>query len=48
MKILSPPIEVLAWFELNGKPYPVRFKLEDKEIKIERVISIAEEKLAGN
>ena len=31
MKILSTPIEVLAWFE-NGTPHPIRFKLADKEI----------------
>lgn len=48
MKILSTPIEVLAWFELNGKPHPVRMKLDGKEIKIDQVISMTEEKLAGN
>lgn len=48
MKILSTPIEVLAHFEQNGTPHPIRFKLADKEIKIERVISMTEEKLAGN
>ncbi len=48
MKILSTPISVLAWFELNGKPHPVRFKLDGKEIKIEQIISMTEEKIAGN
>jgi hypothetical protein len=47
MKILSTPIQVLAWFELNGKPHPVRMKIEDQEIKIQ-VISMKEEKRAGN
>jgi len=47
MKILSTPIEVLAWFE-NGTPHPIRFKLNNKEIKIEQVISVTEERLAGN
>ena len=41
------PIEVLACFE-NGTPHPIRFKLTDKEIKIEQVVSMVEEKLAGN
>lgn len=47
MKIYAAPIEVLAWFE-NGKPHPLRFKYKDKELKIEQVISVTEEKLAGN
>lgn len=48
MKILSTPIEVLAHFEENGTPHPLRFKLNNKEIKIEQVISMTENKLAGN
>lgn len=48
MKILSTPITVLAHFEENGTPHPIRFKLADKEIKIEQVVTITEEKLAGN
>ena len=41
------PIEVLAHFE-NGTPHPIRFKLADKTLKIEQVISVTEEKIAGN
>ena len=48
MKILSTPITVLAHFELDGTPHPIRFNLADKEIRIEQVISVTEEKLAGN
>ncbi|AFQ46246.1 hypothetical protein [Desulfosporosinus meridiei] len=47
MKLLAAPIEVLAWFE-NGKPHPLRFKLDEKELKIDKVVSVSEEKLAGN
>ena len=47
MKTQMTPIEVLAHFE-NGRPHPIRFKLTDKEIKIEQVVSVTEEKLAGN
>jgi hypothetical protein len=47
MKILSTPISVLDWFELNGRPHPVRMKIDDQEIKIQ-VISMKEEKIAGN
>ena len=48
MKILMTRITVLAHFDTNGIPHPLRFKLADKEIKIEQVISVSEEKLAGN
>ena len=48
MKILSTPLTVLAHFDLTGTPHPIRFKLADKTIKIEQVVSVTEEKLAGN
>lgn len=48
MKTLSTPISVLAHFETDGTPHPLRFKLNDKELKIEQVISVSEEMLAGN
>ena len=48
MKILSTPVEVLANFDNDGIPHPIRFKLADKEIKIEQVVSVTEEKQAGN
>ena len=48
MKILTTPISVLAHFEADGTPHPLRFKLNDKTIKIEQVVSVTKEKLAGN
>ena len=48
MKILSTPITVLTHFEQNTPPHPISFKLDDKEIRIEQVVSVTEEKLAGN
>lgn len=48
MKILSTPITVLAHFELDGTPHPIRFKHAGQEIRIEQVLSMTEEKLAGN
>jgi len=47
MKILMKPITVLAHFNNDG-PHPLRFKLAGKEIKVEQVVSVTEEKLAGN
>lgn len=48
MKIYMTPIEVLAHFDTTGKPRPYRLTLDGKELKIEQVISVTEEKLAGN
>lgn len=51
LKIVAKNIEMVAWFDINGKPHPVRFKVsEDKDymIKIERVIKIYKERIAGN
>ena len=48
MKTQMTPIKVLAHFEENGTPHPLRFKLADRELKIEQVLSMTEENLAGN
>ena len=48
MKILSTPIEILAHFETDGTPHPLRLKHNGETIKIEQVLSVTEEKLAGN
>jgi hypothetical protein len=47
MKIhsISISITVLAHFETDGTPHPIRFKLNDNTIKIEQVLSETEEKL---
>lgn len=42
------PIEVLAHFENDGTPHPIRFKRGGETVNIEQVISVAEEKLASN
>jgi len=48
MRILMKSIEVLAHYEENGTPHPIRFTIDGKDIRIEKVISMTEEKLAGN
>jgi hypothetical protein len=53
MKILAKPIDMVCWFEKTGMPYPVRFKVtkEDERevvIKLDRVLTVDKEKLAGN
>ena len=48
MKTQMTPITVLTHFENDGTPHPLRLKLAGKELKIEQVVSMTEEKLAGN
>jgi hypothetical protein len=53
VKIYAKPIDMVCWFEKTGIPHPVRFKItkEDESetvIKIDKVITVDKEKLAGN
>jgi hypothetical protein len=53
MKVVAKPIEMVAWFDKEGKPHPSRFRFtnsdqEEEVIKVERVITRDKEKLAGN
>ena len=48
MKILMHPIEMIAWFDLNGIPRPIRFRIDGQVQRVDLVINIAEEKMAGN
>lgn len=41
------PIEILAWFELDGTPHPIRYTIDGVETKF-TVVKVDEEKLAGN
>ena len=48
MKTIMQPIEMIAWFDIPGKLRPIRFRYEGKVVKVEQIIRISEEKLAGN
>ncbi|MDD2447704.1 MAG: hypothetical protein PHY91_08465 [Tissierellia bacterium] len=53
MKILMKQIEMIAWFNLEDYPIPLRYRItsEDstnKVIKIDKILFKEEEKLAGN
>lgn len=53
MKVVKKEIDVLCWFDQQGYPNPVRFRLVDESgehlvVKIQRVITRDFEKLAGN
>jgi hypothetical protein len=53
MRVLAISIEMIAWFNENGMPTPLRFKIKNGDgsnniIKVDKVIQIEKEKLAGN
>jgi len=53
MKIYMQPIESMVWFNREGIPHPLRYRIltEDdayKTIKINHVLFREEEKVAGN
>ncbi len=53
MKVIMQPIEMIAWFKIEGTPRPVRCRLikEDETaqvIKIDHILSIERERRAGN
>jgi len=48
MKTLMQPIEMIAWFDLNGTPRPIRFRIDGNVQRVDTVLHISEEKLAGN
>lgn len=53
MKVIARSIDMVAWFDKNGVPNPVRFRLDGEKdetiiIKIDKVITRNKEKLAGN
>lgn len=53
MKVLMKPIEMIAWFTNEGNPVPLRYRVVSEDdtlvvIKVDKVITSEEEKLAGN
>jgi hypothetical protein len=53
MKVVAKPIEVVSWTDTKGNINPVRFKITNEDesnsvVKIDKVITMDKEKLAGN
>ncbi|MEL7649205.1 MAG: hypothetical protein AAGU76_14000 [Sedimentibacter sp.] len=48
MKILNEPIKVMAVFYTDGRIEPVKFRFEDKVVKIEKIMKTYEESIVGN
>ena len=52
MKIISRPVEMIAWFHQQKWPEPVKFRLRGSDgaletIRVDRVAEVREEKRAG-
>lgn len=52
MKVVSKAIQMIAWFEEDGSPHPIKFRVKEEHswatIKIDKIITKEIEKLAGN
>jgi len=48
MKILNKPIKMMAVFYSDGKIQPVKFRLDDTVVNVEKILNIYEEKIVGN
>ena len=53
MKMMMKPVDMLAWFDMEGNPTPIRFRFKNIEgenivIKIDHIFSNEFEKSAGN
>ena len=53
MKVVAKPIEMIAWTDEKGNINPIRFKIAKEDgsnsvVKVDKVITIDKEKLAGN
>ena len=53
MKVVAKPIEMVTYTDTKGNINPVRFKITKEDetssvVKIDKVISVDKEKLAGN
>jgi hypothetical protein len=53
MKLMMKTVDMLAWFDAEGNPAPIRFRLKNPEgeniiIKIDHIFSNEFEKSAGN
>ncbi len=48
MKILNKPIKVMAIFHTDGKIEPIKFRLDDKVVSVDKIMKIYQENIVGN
>jgi hypothetical protein len=53
MKCVRKPIEVIAWFDMEGNPAPIKFRCSDEQQemvvrKVDKILKKDLDKFAGN
>lgn len=53
MRVVAKPVQMICWFDENGVPHPIRFRIKTDDesfivIKVHRVLQKDKERLAGN
>lgn len=48
LKVINQPIKVMAVFYPDGKIEPLKFRLDDTVVNVEKVMKAYEEKIVGN
>jgi len=48
MKIVNKPVKMMAIFHTDGKIDPIKFRLDETVVMIQKVIKVYEEKIVGN
>ena len=53
MRVIMRAVDMLAWFDSDGKPHPIRFRTTNKNgenitIRLDGILNIETEKHAGN
>lgn len=48
LRVIMAPVEMVAKFDVNGNPTPARFQYDNQVIDVDQIVSVADEKLAGN
>ncbi len=48
MKIVNKPIKIMAIFYTDGRIQPVKFRIDEEVVRIEKVLKIFTENIVGN
>ena len=48
MKVVNKPIDVIAVFYSSGGMKPVRFRINNKTVPVDRILKQYDERIAGN
>lgn len=48
MKILNKPIKVMAVFHTDGEFEPIKFRVDEKVVRVDRIVRSYEEHIVGS